>query len=61
MGNSRETEKARLWERDNTQSTVWGKRNKNYSLLFILLVYLELYVLQITKMSDKTADQPFRS
>jgi len=25
------------------------------------LVYLELYVLQITKMSDKTADQPFRS
>ena len=41
--------------------TVWGKKNKNYSLLFILLVYLELYVLQITKMSDKTADQPFRS
>ena len=59
MGNSRETEKARLWERDSKQ--YGGREIKNYSLLFILLVYLELYVLQITKMSDKTADQPFRS
>ena len=47
MGNSRETEKARLWERDNKQYR--GKEIKNYSLLFILLVYLELYVLRITK------------